>query len=109
MAASKNEKNLRRPPATTPQARENQLSAMAYDYAEKQFRDGTISSQTLNHFLKAGSTIEMLQKQKIVLEQELLKARVEAMGATNRLEELTEDALTAFKTYAGNGDDDDYY
>ena len=42
----------RSPPATTPEARENQLIAKAIDLAEKQLMDGTASSQVITHFLK---------------------------------------------------------
>lgn len=43
-------------PATTPEARENQLIALAVDLAEKQMREGTASAQVITHYLKLGST-----------------------------------------------------
>ncbi len=48
------QKKLR--PATTPEARENQLIALAVDLAEKQLMEGTASSQVITHYLKLGST-----------------------------------------------------
>lgn len=105
--AKSGNKKPRRPPATTPQARENQLSALAYDLAETQIRNGTASSQVITHFLKAGSRFEQLQKEKIILEQALLKARVENIASSSRLESLTDDALKAFRLYSGQ--DDEYY
>ena len=44
--------------ATSPEARENQLIALAVDLAEQQLRDGTASSQVISHFLKMASTKE---------------------------------------------------
>lgn len=98
----------RRPPATSPQARENQIASLAYDLSEKRMKGNTASAQEIVYWLKVGSTTEKLLKDKILLEQELLKARVENMSNTSRLESLTEDALRAFKTYAGGDDEDDY-
>ena len=37
-------------PATTPEDREGQITAMAMDLIERQIRDGTASSQILSHF-----------------------------------------------------------
>ena len=39
-------------PALTPEARENQLIALAVNLAEKQLREGTASSQVITHYLK---------------------------------------------------------
>ena len=50
-------------PARTPEARENQLIALAIDQAEKQLRDGTASSQVITHFLKLGSSRERMEKE----------------------------------------------
>lgn len=48
-------------PATTPEARENQLIALAMDEAERKIREGTASSQLICHFLKLGSEKERLE------------------------------------------------
>ena len=91
----------RRPPATTPEARENQLVAAAMDEAEKQIREGTASSQIITHFLKLGSTRDQLEKDRLAQENELLKAKIEAMASSKRVEELYETALNAMRFYAG--------
>lgn len=91
----------RRPPATTPEARENQLIALAIDEAEKQIRNGTASSQILTHYLKLGTTREQLEKEKLRRENELLKARVEALASAARVEELYAEAIRAMAAYAG--------
>lgn len=102
MAARKNEPTKRkRPPATTPEGRENQLVSLAVDLAEKQLEDGTASSQVITHYLKLGSTREQLEQERLMRENELLKARVEQLASAKRIEELYETALSAMKTYAG--------
>ena len=41
--------------AMDPDAREQQMIALAVDLAEKQLREGTASSQVITHFLKLGT------------------------------------------------------
>lgn len=105
-------KNPKRAPATTPQARENQLIALAMDQAEKQIRAGTATSQVIVHFLKLGTAKENLERSKLERENELLKARVEDLRSSARSEELTERAIKAFQSYAtgssDEGEDDEY-
>ena len=104
----KNDKtHKRRPPATTPEARENQLITLAVDLAEKQFRDGTATSQVITHFLKLGSTKEKIEKDILKEKKELLKAQTEAMHSAKRVEELYKDALDAMRRYSGNDREDD--
>lgn len=114
MAAARNSnepRKPRRPPATTLEARQNQLVAAAVDLAEKQILEGTASSQVITHYLKLGTTREQLEQQKIAQENELLRAKVEAMASAKRVEELYEDALKAMRAYSGQEfeeDDDEY-
>jgi hypothetical protein len=91
----------RRPPATTPEARENQLIALAYDAVEKKIRRGEASSQELTHFLKLGSTRERREQRRIELEAEVLQKKIETMESAQRVEELYETALNAMRSYAG--------
>lgn len=102
--------NNRRPvgrPATTDEGQERRLMSMAYDLAEKQLLDGTASAQTINHFLKAGSSREKLEHQKLDKDNQLLKAKVEALESAKRVEELYSEALKAMRTYAGQDDVDE--
>lgn len=98
-----------RPPATTPQARENQLIALSYDAAEAQIRSGNATSQLLTHFLKLGTRREELEREKIQHENELLKAKSESMASGKRVEEMYSEALHAMRAYSGQemNDDDD--
>lgn len=101
----------RRPPATTPEARENQMIALAVDVAEKQMREGTASAQVISHYLKLGTTRERLEQEKLTRENMLLKARADAIASSQRVEELYTNALNAMRAYAGQDvpvDDDDY-
>ena len=90
-----------RKPATTPEGRENQLIALAVDLAEKQLREGTASAQVISHYLKAGSTREQLERERIERENELLKVRAEATASAKRIEELYTEALDAMRSYQG--------
>lgn len=91
----------RRPPATTPEAREQQLIAMAFDLVEKRILNGTATSQETTHFLKLGAEETKLQREKLRNENELLKARKEQINQGDRMEKLLEGALRAFKGYSG--------
>lgn len=96
-----NAKQTRRPPATTPEAREDQLIAAAVDLAEKQIQDGTASSQVISHFLKLGSSRERLEQERLKRENIVLAAKAEAMESAKRVEELYGQALEAMRSYAG--------
>lgn len=98
----------RRAPATTIEARENQLISLAVDLAERQLAEGTASSQVITHYLKLGTTKERLEKEKLEKENELLKAKTEAIQSAKRVEELYRDALNAMKSYSGQGGVDDH-
>ena len=92
----------RRKPATTPEAREQQLAAMAFDLAEKQIREGTASSQIITQALKYGSTREQLEQEKIRHENELSQVKREAIESQKKVEELYIGALDAMRSYSGN-------
>ena len=49
----------------TPEDREQYLINLSLDAAEKQLREGTASSQVITHFLKLGSSRELLEQEKI--------------------------------------------
>lgn len=91
----------RRAPAKTLEARENQLISLAVDLAEKQLSEGTASSQVITHYLKLGSTMERLEKEKIKKENELLHAKTESLKAMKRIDELYANAISAMRSYGG--------
>lgn len=99
----------RLPLARTPEAREAQLAALAYDLAEKQFLDGTASSQVMVHFLKVGSTREKVELQKAKQETLLVEAKVKDLANVEEMKKLYEDAMNAMRGYSGQdtGEADD--
>jgi hypothetical protein len=108
MAVSKKEERATRrriPPATTPEARENQLIALAVDLAEKQLSDGTASSQVITHFLKRGSIKEKIEQEILEKQKELIQAKTEALQSAKRIEELYSNALKAMRIYSGDRGD----
>lgn len=90
-------------PALNPESREKQLISLAVDLAEKQLLEGTASSQVITHYLKLGSSKEKLEREKLEKENELLRAKTEALQSAKRMEGLYEEALNAFRTYSGVG------
>ena len=97
-------------PALTPEARENQLIALAVDLVEQRLREGTASSQETTHVLKLGSMKNRLEMEKLEEENKLVKAKTESIQSQKRVEELYAEALNAMRNYAGQngGIDDDY-
>lgn len=92
----------RRPPAKTPNAREQQLIALAVDEAERQIISGRASAQVITHFLKLGTEREKLEQQRLAGENELLKAKIESLASAARVEELYDQAIKAMRSYAGH-------
>ena len=87
--------------ATTPEGREMQLTQLAVDLAEKQLRDGTASAQVLSHYLKASSTREYLEQERIKMDLELAAAKKKVLEENSRTEELYENAIRAMREYQG--------
>lgn len=97
----------RRAPAKTPESREKQLMSLAVDLAEKQLSDGTASAQVITHYLKLASTTQRLEQEKLERENELLRAKTEALQSAKRVEELYANALTAMRSYSNREEDSD--
>lgn len=99
-------KTNRRQPATTPEARENQLIALAQDLVEKRILDGTASAQETVHYLKLGSSRERLEQERLRHENELTKVKIEAMESAKQTEALYREAMENFRLYSGQGPTD---
>ena len=89
-------------PALTPEARENQMIALAIDLAEKQLMEGTASSQVITHYLKLGSTKERLEKEMMDKQKELIEAKTKNLQSAERIEELYKEAMNAMREYNGS-------
>ena len=97
---SNSDKRIR--PALTPEARENQLIALAVDLVQQRLLDGSASSQETTHFLKLGSMKNQLEMEKLREENKLLKAKTESIQSAKRVEELYAEAINAMRRYSGN-------
>ena len=100
-----NKSKPKRPPATTLEARENQLIALAVEVAEEQLIKRTASAQVITHYLKLATTRESLEKEKLRQENELLKAKSSSLMNADRQEALMKEAVKAFSRYSGSGVD----
>ena len=95
-------------PATTPEARENQMISLAEDLAEKQLLEGTASSQVITHYLKLGTMKARLELEREKKEIELITAKTENLQSAKHIEELYMEALNAMRSYGGmDGESDD--
>ena len=97
----------RRPPATTPAGRLDQLKSDAYDLLETRIRAGTASSQELTTIMKMDMKKMDLEAVKLEHEVAVLKAKKEQMDSSKRVEELYANAITAMRSYTGGGSGDD--
>ena len=60
--------------------------------------------------MKLGTAKEKLEQEKLKKENELLRAKTEAIESSKRVEELYANALNAMRTYSGfEGDDEDAF
>lgn len=91
----------KRPAATTPEGRENQMIAKAIDLAERQIEEGTASAAVLTHFLKLGTTRERLEQKRMMKEIELMQAKADQMASAANIEKLYTEAIDAMRNYGG--------
>lgn len=94
-------KSKRTSPALSPEGRESQLTAAAFDLAEKRILDGTASNQLLIHFLKRADPKERIEKEILEKQKELIVAKTENLESQKRTEELYQKAINAMKRYSG--------
>lgn len=91
----------KRHPAATPEARENQMIALAVDLAEEQLRNGTASTAVITHYLKLGSSKEQLEKEYLAKRTDLIGAKTDSIRSAKEIEELYSNALDAMRIYNG--------
>lgn len=89
-------------PAINPEEQENRLISLAVKQAEKQLQRGEAPTQVVTHYLKLATVREQRERERLRLENELLKAKTEQINAMAKSEEIAEKALIAFKSYTGN-------
>ena len=91
-------------PMLSPEAREQRMIGYAVDLAEKQLREGTASSQVITEYLKRGSKKMEYEIEKLRHENELLKAKTEAIQSSQRTEEFYQKVIDHMKLYSGGGE-----
>ena len=106
-SGTNNNSTKKRRPALTPEARENQLIALAVDLVEKRLIEGTASSQETTHFLKLASSKARIEKEILERQKDLITARTEALQSQKRVEELYAEAIKAMRKYSGQGDNNE--
>ena len=90
-------------PALTPEARENQMIALAMDLVEQRLKNGTASSAETVHFLKLASSKEKLEQEILEEQKKLLEAKTDNLKSAAKIESLYAEALEAFRSYSGSG------
>lgn len=106
-SGAKRTKTPRRPPARTPEEREERLISLAMDKAEEKLRNGTASSQLICHFLKLGSSREAKEQEFLDSRNKNLAAKTEAIYSSQRVEELYENAIKAMSLYNGRQNEEE--
>lgn len=96
-----NSPKRRSPPALTPDAREQQLIGRAIDLAEEQLLAGKASNQIILHYLKLATSRERLEKERLERENELLRAKAEALQLTRDSAERHQEVIDAIRSYRG--------
>ena len=106
-ASTQSELKPRMRPALSPEAREKQMIALAEECAEEQMRNRTASSQIICHYLSLATERERLKREAMELENQLTKAKTEAIKAEENNKADYKEVLAAFRIYSGHGGDDD--
>src|SRR3954467_11911313 len=78
----------RRSRARTLEGREQEITNQAYDLAERQIREGTASSQVVTHFLKMGSTRELVEQERLRGQIEVDRVKAEQLQSQQRIGQL---------------------
>lgn len=98
----------RRRPATTPEARDQQMIGYAVDLAEKQLLAGTASAQVITHYLKLATIREQAEIEILKEKRELMRTQRENLESQKTSEELYSKALEAMRMYSGSAPEVDY-
>lgn len=97
----------RRPPARTPEGRENQLISLAYNLIEERLLNGTATSSETTAILRLGTQRARLEREKLEHEIALAAAKTESIESSMRIEEKMDEALQAMRRYQGYNDEDE--
>lgn len=87
-------------PTLDPVIREQQLTALAVDLAEKQLREGTASTAVITHYLKIASTREAIEREILERQAELISAKSSAIISDKNAEDVAKKAIDAMRDYS---------
>lgn len=90
-----------------PDSRMQQLGALALDEIERRVLDHSATSQELTTLARLGSEKTLLENEKLRRENELLKAKTDAIESAKRVEELYAEAVRKMGIYRGEMEDED--
>lgn len=103
MVAKKKESNIvGLKPANDPQSREKQLVNLAVNLAERQLIDGTASPSVINHYLKIGSTREVLEREILEKQAILTGAKADEIKSGKDKADSAAAAVEAIKMYSNS-------
>lgn len=100
-------RSRRRAPAMTLEDREDQLILLAVNLAEQKLLDGTASNSLIGHYLSLGSTKAKLEREKLMKENELLRAKTNQIKAEKESAEQYREVIRAMTSYQGIDEDDE--
>lgn len=103
----------RSPPPMSADDAEDELVCLAVNLARERLLDKTASNQLVAEIIRLGTAKERLQKEKLQKENELLKAKTDAIVFNKANEQFYSKVLRAMHDYAphiySNVEDDDDY
>lgn len=91
-----------------PAAREQHMISLAVDLAEKKLRDGTATSQIIEHYLRLGTARAVVDVALMQEELELKRAKTEQIRSMHTEAEKYQEAIEAFRIYSGAAEDEEY-
>ena len=88
-------------PATTPEAREQQIISLAVNEAERQILAHEAPAAVIVHYLRLGTVAEKLNNKKLQADIDLKTQQIENLKAAVNQEALLTEAMAAMTRYKG--------
>lgn len=103
----------RKSAARTPEAREQEMIALAMDLAEQKLRDGSAPAPLVMLFAKAGLDRERLEREGLEINNRLGHTKASQIEQMTQSNEKLDRVFKALRTYQGmpdedEGEDEDY-
>lgn len=94
-------------PGLSRETDENQCIALSIDIAKQKLLDGTAPTSMVMHFLKLGTTRELLEREMMEQQKELMEAKKQALESQAKVEQMYADAMRAMQKYSPYSVEDD--